>query len=606
MCGIVGYIGSQNATPILMKGLQALEYRGYDSAGIALLGQDTTLQVIKTSGRLSALESLVANQKPVGKIGIGHTRWATHGAPNSENSHPHCNESHTIAVVHNGIIENYAPLREELISEGYRFSSETDTEVIAHLLDFHYRIEKEAKKAIRATLDRLHGSYALGILFSKHPNNLFAAKKDSPLAIGIGQDEMLIASDVAALLPHTKKVVYLEDHELAIITQNSVKIYDPHLKEINKAPSHIEWNTQDAEKNGFAHFMLKEIHEQPAAIQNTLSAHLSEEASFPLSEKAMQHLQRIHIVACGSAFHAGVVGKEVIEALARIPVEVTVAGEFRYRNPILQENTLCLAISQSGETADTLAALRKAKENHCLTVAIVNVAGSSIAREADVTLFTHAGPEIAVATTKAYSAQLTVLYLLSLRLALVRQTITKKDYSDAVSSLKSIPCKVKEILKKQNEIRQFASQCAEQKDIFFIGRGLDYAASLEGSLKLKEVSYIHSEAYAASELKHGTISLIEKDTLVIALATQPTLYEKMRSNIAEAACRGAKIGSITLENPKPPLPNTIFHITLPEINPLFSPSLSAIPLQLFAYYVSLAKGLDIDKPRNLAKSVTVE
>ncbi|MBR6768144.1 MAG: glutamine--fructose-6-phosphate transaminase (isomerizing) [Clostridia bacterium] len=610
MCGIVGYVGNLNAAPVLIDSLKKLEYRGYDSAGIAVLGKEVEIKVIKTQGRLSALESLVLDQKPQGNIGIGHTRWATHGEPNTENAHPHYNASRTIALVHNGIIENHGDLRQELTSRGYTFLSHTDTEVAVHLLDYYYKSEKDPKKAISMTLSRVKGSYAFGILFADCPNTVFAARKDSPLAVGLGQGENFIASDAPAILKHTHDVIYIDNDEIAEIQKDSVKVYHLNLKETAKEAVHIGWDPEAAEKNGFAHFMLKEIHEQPAAIRNTVFPRITDGNisldELALSEDAIKNLRKIHIVACGSAYHAGVVGKYVIEKLARIPVEVDLASEFRYREPILEKDSFCIAISQSGETADTLAALREAKRQGLFTVAIVNVIGSTIAREADSVIHTHAGPEISVATTKAYSAQLATLYLVALRLALVRATVTKEDFAKLVKELKSLPEKIEMLLAEQESIKQFANKCKEKKDIFFIGRGIDYAAALEGSLKLKEISYIHSEAYAAGELKHGTISLIEKGTLVVSLATQPTLYEKTVSNTAEVICRGADILALTFGDNPALLQNAAFSVILPETDPIFSASLSVIPLQLFAYHISLAKGLDVDKPRNLAKSVTVE
>lgn len=610
MCGIVGYVGKLNAAPILIDSLKKLEYRGYDSAGIAVLGKEVEIKVIKTQGRLSALESLVLDQKPQGNIGIGHTRWATHGEPNTENAHPHYNASRTIALVHNGIIENHGNLRQELTSRGYTFLSHTDTEVAVHLLDYYYKSEKDPKKAISMTLSRVKGSYAFGILFADCPNTVFAARKDCPLAVGLGQDENFIASDAPAILKHTHDVIYIDNDEIAEIQKDSVKVYHLNLKETAKETVHIGWDPEAAEKNGFAHFMLKEIHEQPAAIRNTVFPRIIDGNisldELALSEDAIKKLRKIHIVACGSAYHAGVVGKYVIEKLARIPVEVDLASEFRYREPILENKAICIAISQSGETADTLAALREAKRQGIPTLAIVNVIGSTIAREADSVIHTHAGPEISVATTKAYSAQLATLYLVALRLALVRATVTKEDFAKFVKELKSLPEKIEMLLAEQESIKQFANKCKEKKDIFFIGRGIDYAAALEGSLKLKEISYIHSEAYAAGELKHGTISLIEKGTLVVSLATQPTLYEKTVSNTAEVICRGADILALTFGDNPALLQNAAFSVILPETDPIFSASLSVIPLQLFAYHISLAKGLDVDKPRNLAKSVTVE
>lgn len=610
MCGIVGYVGNALAAPILIDGLKRLEYRGYDSAGIAVFGEEEKIKVVKTSGRLSALEALLPKQSPQGRIGIGHTRWATHGKPSRQNAHPHCNRNQTIAVVHNGIIENHTDLRGQLSQKGYRFTSQTDTEVVAHLLDDCYKREQEPLKAIREALTHLKGSYAFGILFADRPNCIFAAGKDSPLVIGLGENENFIASDVPAVLRHTRRVLYLEECEIAVIAQHSVTVYNRALDEVKKEAVSIDWKIEDAEKNGFSHFMLKEIHEQPTAIRNTLRSRIIGNRialdEIGLSQEQIQKLQKIHVVACGSAYHAGVVGKCVIETLSRIPVEVELASEFRYREPILHKDSLCIAISQSGETADTLAALREAKRQGLFTVAVVNVIGSSVAREADSVIYTHAGPEIAVATTKAYSAQLAVLYLIALRLAEARRAINAQSLTHYIQKLKELPDAIESLLESQTIIRQFAEQQAAKTNLFFIGRGLDYAVALEGSLKLKEISYIHSEAYAAGELKHGTISLIEKDTLVVSLATQPHLYEKTLSNTAEVISRGARVFALGFSNNQALLQSADFALTLPETDPLFSPSLSVVPLQLFAYYVSLAKGLDVDKPRNLAKSVTVE
>lgn len=610
MCGIVGYIGDSLAAPILINGLQKLEYRGYDSAGIAVFDENHRINVIKTQGRLSALEKLILREAPQGSVGIGHTRWATHGEPNTQNAHPHVNASRTIAVVHNGIIENHHKLREKLTSRGYRFVSHTDTEVVAHLLDYYYQKEKNPQKAISTALTRIEGSYAFGILFADRPDTVFAARKDSPLAVGIGENESFIASDAPAILTYTRDVVYIDNYEIAEIRKNSIKVYNLDLEEIEKKAERIEWNINAAEKGGFEDFMLKEIHEQPEAVRNTISPRVSGGkitlSELGLSEDAIQKIRKIHIVACGSAYHAGAVGKYVIEKLARIPVEVDLASEFRYREPILEENALCIAISQSGETADTLAALREAKRQGVFTVAIVNVIGSTIAREADSVIDTHAGPEIAVATTKAYSAQIATCYLVALRLALARGTITEDRSLRYVKQLESIPVKIAQLLKNKESIRHYAERCAAEKDIFFIGRGIDYAAALEGSLKLKEISYIHSDAYAAGELKHGTISLVEDGTLVVSLATQPELYEKTISNTAEVICRGARVFALTFRDNPTLVQNAEFSLILPDIDPIFSASLSVVPLQLFAYYVSLARGLDVDKPRNLAKSVTVE
>ena len=610
MCGIVGYIGEKKALPILIEGLKKLEYRGYDSAGIALFKQDQTISTLKAKGPLSALESLSQEQELHGTVGIGHTRWATHGEVNLLNAHPHTNESQTIALVHNGIIENHMILKEHLSSLGYRFVSQTDTETAVHLIDHYYQAEKDPLKAIQQTLGKIQGSYAFAILFADHPDTIYAARKDSPLAIGCGENENFIASDAPAILKHTKRVVYLNNLEIAVIRQNSIRIYDLSLQEVHPKETQIEWDIESAEKNGFAHFMLKEIHEQPAALRSTLSAYLQNGKltlnDHGLSPNEIQALHTIRIVACGSAYHAGIVAKYVIESLARIPVEVDLASEFRYRDPILEKNSLCIVISQSGETADTLAALREAKRKKITTIAIVNVIGSSIAREADHVFLTHAGPEISVATTKAYSAQLVACYLVALYLAEIRQTINQEELAACLREVEQLPEKIDRILQEKESIQKIAQAYADQEHIFFIGRGIDYAAALEGALKLKEISYIHAEAYAAGELKHGTLSLIENKTPVIALATQPALYEKILSNTAEVICRGADLFALTDSKNNALTQNAKQVLLLPKTHPLFAASLSVIPLQLFAYYVSLAKGVDVDKPRNLAKSVTVE
>lgn len=608
MCGIVGYIGDEPAAPLLLDGLEKLEYRGYDSAGIAVFDEDA-IKIVKAKGKLSVLKNLVAGRELSGCIGIGHTRWATHGEPSVPNAHPHFNASRTIAVVHNGIIENYTEMRKYLSEKGYRFISDTDTEVVAHLLDYYYSKTNDPKEAISRMLTRIEGSYALGMLFADFPDTVFAARKDSPLAIGLGTGCNFIASDAPAIIKHTRDVIYIGNREIAEIKKDSVEVFNLDLEPLKKEAVRIEWDVEAAEKNGFEHFMLKEIYEQPAAIKNTVYPRISgseinlDESG--LSDDGFSRFKKIYVVACGSAYHAGVVGKYVIEKLARIPVETDLASEFRYRDPIYEKDALCVVISQSGETADTLAALREAKKHGVFTLGIVNVVGSSIAREADGVIYTHAGPEISVATTKAYSAQLAVTYLLALKLARLRGTLDDKEYRDYVDELKTLHEKAAQLLGDNEDIQRYAAGKAGERDIFFIGRGIDYAAALEGSLKLKEISYIHSEAYAAGELKHGTISLIEKNTLVISLATQPDLFEKMKSNSEEVACRGADVFMITQAEAQAD-EKADFSVSIPDVLPAFSASLSVIPLQLFAYYVCLTKGLDVDKPRNLAKSVTVE
>lgn len=609
MCGIVGYIGEEPAAPVLLDGLEKLEYRGYDSAGIAVFDEGQ-IKIVKAKGKLSVLKNLVAGRELHGSVGIGHTRWATHGEPSVPNAHPHFNRERTIAVVHNGIIENHAEIEKYLRSRGYDFVSGTDTEAVAHLLDYYYGRLHDPKEAISRVLTRIEGSYALGILFADFPDMVFAARKDSPLAIGLGQGCNFIASDAPAIIKHTRDVIYIGNKEIAEIKKDGLAVYNLDLEPLQKETVRIEWDVEAAEKNGFEHFMLKEIYEQPTAIKNTLSPRISgmdiDLGECGISDETLKGLKKLYIVACGSAYHAGVVGKYVIEKLARIPVDVDLASEFRYRDPIYEKNSLCIVISQSGETADSLAALREAKSNGLFTLGIVNAVGSSIAREADGVIYTHAGPEISVATTKAYSAQLAVTYLVALKLARLRGTLEESEYEGYVSELKILHEKAALLLGDNESIQRYAAGKAAEKDIFFIGRGIDYAAALEGSLKLKEISYIHSEAYAAGELKHGTISLIEENTLVIALATQPELYEKIKSNTAEVACRGADVFMLTQESGRALADKAEFSVVLPPVTPVFSASLSVIPLQLFAYYVCLTKGLDVDKPRNLAKSVTVE
>ena len=610
MCGIVGYIGNENAAPILLEGLKKLEYRGYDSAGIAVQSPSNTLQVVKAKGKLTALEDLVCAAAPEGTVGIGHSRWATHGEPSVVNAHPHYNSDRTIAVVHNGIIENYAELKERLQAWGYLFLSKTDTEVVAHLLDYYYKKLKDPAAAISTALTRLKGSYALGILFADYPDTVFAARNESPLVVGIGKGCHFIASDAPAILKHTRDVIYIDNFEIAVIGREFVTVYDLDLEVVHKEVKRIEWDVEAAEKGGFEHFMLKEIYEQPTAIRNTLSPRIKEGKTvldeLGMTEEELKALKRVYIVACGSAYHAGAVMKTAIERLARLPVEVDIASEFRYRDPILEKDSICIVISQSGETADSLAALRKAKAEGLWTVGIVNVIGSSIARESDSVLYTYAGPEISVATTKAYSAQVALGYLLAIHLASVRGVIDGETASRCLAELQRIPDLVTEILGDKESIQRFAVNKAIEKDIYFIGRREDHAAALEASLKLKEISYIHSEAYAAGELKHGTISLVEKGTLVVSLATQPDLYEKTVSNTAEVISRGAEVFALTFGDNCALTDMATFTVTLPAILPVFATLLAVVPMQLFAYYVSLAKGLDVDKPRNLAKSVTVE
>lgn len=608
MCGIVGYVGEEQAAPILLDGLSKLEYRGYDSAGIAVYdGAD--INVVKAKGRLRVLRDLTQNGESLkGYAGVGHTRWATHGEPSVSNAHPHYNQSKSITVVHNGIIENYQPLREKLISKGYEFNSETDTEVIAHLLDYYYK--GDPKEAIFKVLHRVIGSYAFGILFKNHPGKVYAVRKDSPLIVGVSEHGNYIASDVPAILKYTRDVYYIDNFELAELSMHEVHFYNQDLEEIVKERVTVEWDVEAAEKGGYEHFMLKEIYEQPKAVENTISPRIKDGKicidELNMTEEDIKKISRIYIIGCGSAYHVGMVGKYVLEHMTRIPVEVDLASEFRYRNPILEKDSMVIIISQSGETADSLAALRKAQELGSKVLGIVNVVGSTIAREADNVMYTWAGPEIAVATTKAYSTQLTALYMLAILFSNVRGTISAKEYEDVVKELRQLPEKIQEILGDKERIQWFASKYANAEHIFFIGRGVDYASSMEGSLKLKEISYIHSEAYAAGELKHGTISLIEDGVLTVAVSTQPELYEKMISNAVEVKTRGAYVFALVSEDNQGMKDVADFTVEIPKTYPYFAPSLSVIPLQLFGYYVSVAKGLDVDKPRNLAKSVTVE
>lgn len=618
MCGIVGYVGDRDTAGVLLKGLKKLEYRGYDSAGIALNGQDE-ISVVKAKGRLCVLEQkLESSPLRASCCGIGHTRWATHGEPSDENSHPHLSESGRIAVVHNGIIENYQALKAALLAKGYQFHSQTDTEVITQLFDYYYN--GNLRETAVKVLSRVEGSYALGVLCRDNPDEVLAVRKDSPLIVGLGKGENFIASDIPALLEYTRDYYLLEDNEIACITKDNVRIYNLDGDELHKAQFHVDWDIQAAEKGGFEHFMLKEIHEQPKALRDTLLPHIrSGEVVFDelsLTDEQICSIDRIHIVGCGSAWHAGMVGKNLFEQMCRIPTEVELASEFRYRDPILGPNDLCVVISQSGETADTLAALREAKRRGVRVLSIVNVVGSSIARESHDVLYTRAGPEIAVATTKAYSAQLAVLDLLALYIAKRRGQMKQADYSNYVLALAKLPEQVETLIQSQSNVQYLASRFVGAKDVFFIGRGMDYAVALEGSLKLKEVSYIHSEAYAAGELKHGTISLIEPGTLVVALATQEgLLFEKMISNIVEVRSRGAVVLALARETGSDAasmqvsgrVTETAEHvINIPVCPGAFTPSLNVIPLQLFAYYLAVERGCDVDKPRNLAKSVTVE
>ena len=610
MCGIVGFVGHEEAAPILLEGLSRLEYRGYDSAGIAVYGQEDGLQVYKAKGRLKALCDLVDNGAAVhGSVGLGHTRWATHGQPSDLNSHPHVSQSGRIAVVHNGIIENYLTLRQRLQTKGVRFLSETDTEVVAQLVDYYYK--DDIMDAVTKALSRLEGSYALGILCVDCPDQIIAARKDGPLVLGYGDGCNFLASDVTAVIKHTRDVSYMEDGEIAVLTADSIKVYDSLLNPVEKEHFTVDWEISAAEKGGYEHFMIKEIMEQPDALRKCLFPRIKNHKvvleDLTLDEEYIRSLHKIDIVACGSSYHVGMVSKYFLESLLRVPVEVSLASEFRYCEPIVDEHTLVIVISQSGETADTLAALRQAKKLGARTLGVVNVVGSSIAKECDDVLYTWAGPEIAVATTKAYSTQLGVLYLLGLHFADILDRLSPERYDALVRQLLLLPSCLEQVLEQKENIQYLASHYFNHESIFFIGRNIDYAMGLEGSLKLKEISYIHSEAYAAGELKHGTISLIEPGTLVVALATYGKLFDKTMSNIVEVKSRGADIIALRTEEHRAAMESQASGIILvPELDPMFMPSLAVVPLQLFAYYVALNRGCDIDKPRNLAKSVTVE
>ena len=612
MCGIVGYTGEWNAAPVLLQGLSKLEYRGYDSAGIAIShveNGENKIEVLKAKGRLQALKEMTDNGKAVtGNTGIGHTRWATHGEPSVANAHPHFSKDKRIVVVHNGIIENYKDLKEHLQKKGYEFLSETDTEVLAHLLDYYYK--GNPLEAIARMQGRIRGSYALGILFADQPETIYAVRKDSPLIVGTSEKGQFIASDVPAILKYTKTVCYISDMEIAKLTPGKITFYDVDQEEIDKEFKTVEWNAEAAEKGGFPHFMLKEIYEQPKAVLDTLSPRLRDGEivieELGMTEEEIRKVKRIQMVACGSAYHVCMAGKYVLEQLCGIPVDVDLASEFRYRKPILEEDTLVVVVSQSGETADSLAALRESKKRGFKVLGIVNVVGSSIAREADSVFYTWAGPEISVATTKAYSTQLIAVYLIGILFGKVRGIIEQDTCQSYIEELGRLPDKIQRILDEKERIQWLANKFSHTKDVFFIGRGLDYAISMEGSLKLKEISYIHSEAYAAGELKHGTISLVEEGVLVVGVATQPALFEKEISNLVEVKSRGASVMGLTSYGCYSMEDIADFTIYVPKIIEYFTTSLAVIPLQLLAYYISVAKGLDVDKPRNLAKSVTVE
>ena len=612
MCGIVGFTGEHQAAPILLDGLSRLEYRGYDSAGLAVRDGEKQPEVIRAKGRLKVLAEKTDNGAAVsGTCGIGHTRWATHGEPSVTNSHPHMSDDGNVIAVHNGIIENYQELKDKLIRKGYVFHSETDTEVAVKLVDYYYKkYEGTPVDAINHAMVRIRGSYALAILFQEYPEEIYVARKDSPMILGISDGESYIASDVPAILKYTRNVYYIGNLEMARVRKGEITFYNLDGEEIQKELKTIEWDAEAAEKAGFEHFMMKEIYEQPKAVADTLNSVLKngkiDFSETGITEEIIREISQIYIIACGSAYHVGTAAQYVLEDLTGIPVRVEFASEFRYRKPIMDPKGLAVVISQSGETADSLAALREAKELGVRTVGIINVVGSSIAREADHVFYTLAGPEISVATTKAYSTQLMAVYAMALQFAIVREKITEEQYEKYIAELQTIPEKIQKILEDKERLQWFAAKQANARDVFFIGRGIDYAISMEGSLKMKEVSYIHSEAYAAGELKHGTISLIEDGTLVIGVLTQPELYEKTVSNMVECKSRGAYLMGLTSFGNYNIEETADFTVYIPRTDPHFATSLAVIPLQLIGYYVSVARGLDVDKPRNLAKSVTVE
>ena len=612
MCGIIGYVGHQQAAPILLEGLSRMEYRGYDSAGVAVRSGEKGLQIYKSKGRLRVLSDMIHGGADVeGTLGIGHTRWATHGEPNDINAHPHVSEDGRIALVHNGIIENYMEIKQQLLRHGVKFKSETDTEVVAQLLEFHYRECHNMLEAVGRVLRRIEGSYAFGIICADYPNALIAARKDSPLIIGCGEGENFIASDVTAVIGHTRDVIYMEDGEIAVLTAEGVSLFNDEMEPIEKPHSHVDWDVSAAEKGGYPHFMLKEIFEQPEAIRKTVSPRIRDGRvvldDLHLTADYVRSISRIFVVACGSSYHVGMVSKYNWERLLRRPVEVCLASEFRYCDPLVDDHSLVIFISQSGETLDTMAALREAKRLGGRTLAVVNVVGSSIAREADNVLYTWAGPEIAVATTKAYSTQLALMDMIALYLGDLLGTVSREEYTAILHELETLPEKLQTVLDSTEDVKYFASRYFNHNSIFFIGRTLDYAMGLEGSLKLKEISYIHSEAYASGELKHGTISLIEPGTLVIALGTYAPLFDKAMSNVVEVKARGAKVLALTTEPFREKMECTAdATVAVPAAHAVVQPSLGVVPLQLFAYYMALQRGCDIDKPRNLAKSVTVE
>ena len=612
MCGIVGYNGNQQAAPILLKGLEKLEYRGYDSAGLSVRNGTSDTEIVKAKGRLKALAEKTDDGKAMkGTIGIGHTRWATHGEPSEKNAHPHCSDDHNVIGVHNGIIENYQELKEKLLRHGYTFYSQTDTEVAVKLIDYYEKKYNQGPLySLTHAMQRIRGSYALAVMFKNYPDTIYAARKDSPMVIGIAEGASYLASDVTPILNYTKTVYYIGNEQVAELNKGSVKFFNLDQEEVEIEQKEVTWDAEAAEKNGYEHFMIKEIHEQPKAVKDTLKS-VIKDGKIDLSEvgidkETAEKLNNIIIVACGSAYHVGVVGQYVIESASRIPVRVELASEFRYRDPIMNENDLVIVISQSGETADSLAALRLAKKMNIKTLGIVNVVGSSIAREADYVFYTLAGPEIAVATTKAYSAQLIAIYALAIQLGKYREIIDENRYTSLIEEMETLPEKMERVLSDKERIQWFASKYANAQDMYFIGRGIDYAVSLEGSLKMKEISYVHSEAYAAGEIKHGPISLIEDGTLVIGICTNKKLFEKTRSNMVEVKSRGAYLMGLTSYGNYSIEDTADFTVYIPQTDPYFTTSLAIIPLQLLGYYLSVAKGLNVDKPRNLAKSVTVE
>ena len=613
MCGIVGYVGPRQAAPVLLDGLSKLEYRGYDSAGMAVRDADKVPSVVKAKGRLRVLsEKTDAGKAVPGNCGIGHTRWATHGEPSENNAHPHITDDMNVVAVHNGIIENYKELRDKMIRKGYKFYSETDTEVAVKVVDYYYHKYKMGPiDAIAKTMVRVRGSYALAVMFKEYPGEIYVARKDSPMIIGSGDGETFIASDVPAILNYTRQVYYIGNLEMARLTADGATFYNLDGDVVEKELHEIEWDAEAAEKGGFEHFMMKEIHEQPKAVQDTINAYIGADGKIDLgvsgiTDEKIASITDINIVACGSAYHVGIAAQYIFEDLVRVPVRVELASEFRYRKPILSPHTLVIVISQSGETADSLAALREAKELGVKTMSVVNVVGSSIARESDYVCYTMAGPEIAVATTKAYSTQLVMSYILAIKFGQVKGLVSDEKAGEMIRELQTLPAKIQRLLDDKERIQWFASKFANARDIFFIGRGIDYAISLEGSLKMKEISYIHSEAYAAGELKHGTISLIEDGTLLVGVLTQSALYEKTVSNMVECKSRGAYLMGLTSYGNYNIEDTADFTVYIPRTDEHFTPTLAVIPLQLMGYYVSCAKGLDVDKPRNLAKSVTVE